>query len=91
MGGGRWPACLSRGFQTLDERKQDHLLFSQMSIELGGQAVEVSFQGHQGIAMAGAVGGLKVMEIRRLAARGHIVKVIGDGQFWKLVKSRRRR
>jgi hypothetical protein len=27
------------------------------------------------------------MESRRLAARGHAVKVIGEGQFWKLVES----
>jgi hypothetical protein len=34
------------------------------------------------------------MEIRRLASRGHIVKVIGERQFWKLVdvsKARRAR
>jgi hypothetical protein len=27
------------------------------------------------------------MEIRRLAARGHPVTVIGDAQFWRLVES----
>jgi hypothetical protein len=27
------------------------------------------------------------MEIRRLAAQGHAVKVIGEAQFWKLVES----
>jgi serine/threonine-protein kinase len=37
--------------------------------------------------IAGTAGGLKLMEIRRLAARGHAVKVIGEGQFWKLVES----
>jgi hypothetical protein len=29
---------------------------------------------------------LKLMEIRRLAADGHSVKVIGEQQFWKLVE-----
>ncbi|HJU90202.1 MAG TPA: protein kinase [Gemmatimonadaceae bacterium] len=37
------------------------------------------------LQIAGTVGGLKILEIRRLAARGHPVTVIGDGQFWKLV------
>jgi eukaryotic-like serine/threonine-protein kinase len=35
--------------------------------------------------IAGRDGGSKLLEIRRLAARGHVVKVIGEGQFWKLV------
>ena len=57
-----------------------------------GRSTDVLVRGRTNVLqIAGAVGGLKVMEIRRLAARGHIVKVIGDGQFWKLVKSRRRR
>jgi serine/threonine-protein kinase len=37
--------------------------------------------------IAGRGGGLKLIEIRRLAAKGHPVTVIGDGQFWKLVES----
>jgi hypothetical protein len=32
------------------------------------------------------VGGLKIMEIRRLAARGHLITVIGEKQLWKLVE-----
>ena len=28
------------------------------------------------------------MEIRRLAAMGHAVTVIGEGAFWKLVESK---
>ena len=40
--------------------------------------------------IAGADGGLKLMEIRRLAAKGHVVKVIGERQFWRLVETRRR-
>jgi len=39
------------------------------------------------LQIAGTVGGLKLMEIRRLAARGHAVRVIGEGQFWRLVES----
>jgi hypothetical protein len=40
------------------------------------------------LQIAGTVGGLKLMEIRRLAARGHAVTVIGDAQFWRLVESK---
>ena len=43
------------------------------------------------LQIAGRAGGVKVLEIRRLAAKGHVVKVIGDRQFWRLVKRRRRR
>lgn len=39
--------------------------------------------------IAGAGGGVKLIEVRRLAAKGHVVKVIGDGQFWRLVKPAR--
>jgi hypothetical protein len=35
--------------------------------------------------VAGKGGGLKLMEIRRLAAKGHRVTIIGEAQFWKLV------
>jgi hypothetical protein len=35
--------------------------------------------------VAGISGGLKLMEIRRLAAKGHRITVIGEAQFWKLV------
>jgi len=43
--------------------------------------------------VAGKGGGLKLMEIRRLAAKGHRVTIIGEAQFWRLVaraKSARR-
>jgi len=60
-----------------------------------GRSTDVLVRGRTNVLqIAGAVGGLKVMEIRRLAAKGHVVKVIGDRQFWKLVASataRRRR
>jgi hypothetical protein len=36
--------------------------------------------------VAGKFGGLKLMEIRRHAARGHRVTIIGEEQFWRLVK-----
>jgi serine/threonine protein kinase len=38
------------------------------------------------LQIAGAAGGTKLLEIRRLATRGHAVKVIGERQFWKLVE-----
>jgi eukaryotic-like serine/threonine-protein kinase len=57
-----------------------------------GRATDVLVRGRpNALQIAGAVGGLKLMEIRRLAARGHVVTVIGDRQFWKLVKPSRRR
>lgn len=36
------------------------------------------------LQVAGKAGGLKLMEIRRLAAKGHRVTIIGEAQFWKL-------
>jgi serine/threonine protein kinase len=35
--------------------------------------------------VAGKDGGLKLMETRRLAAKGHRITIIGETQFWKLV------
>jgi hypothetical protein len=35
--------------------------------------------------VAGKDGGLKLMEIRRLAAKGHRITIIGEAQFWRLV------
>jgi serine/threonine-protein kinase len=53
-----------------------------------GQSTDVLVRGRpNALQIAGTVGGLKLMEIRRQAARGHVVKVIGDGQFWKLVEA----
>jgi serine/threonine protein kinase len=37
--------------------------------------------------IAGADAGVKLLEIRLLATRGHRVTVIGENQFWKLAKS----
>ena len=51
-----------------------------------GQLTDVLVRGRpNALQIAGTVGGLKLLEIRRLAARGHPIAVIGDGQFWKLV------
>ena len=52
-----------------------------------GSATDVLVRGRpNALQVAGTVGGLKLMEIRRLAARGHAVKVICEGQVWKLVE-----
>jgi serine/threonine-protein kinase len=57
-----------------------------------GRSTDVLVRGRtNALQIAGAVGGLKVMEIRRLAGKGHVVTVIGDRQFWKLVASKRRK
>jgi hypothetical protein len=54
-----------------------------------GQLTDVLVRGKpNALQIAGAVGGTKLMEIRRLAASGHSVKVIGDGQFWRLVSKK---
>jgi eukaryotic-like serine/threonine-protein kinase len=54
-----------------------------------GRSTDVLVRGRpNALQIAGTVGGLKLMEIRRLAGRGHVVTVIGDRQFWRLVKKR---
>jgi serine/threonine protein kinase len=54
-----------------------------------GQLTDVLVRGKPNkLQIAGQVGGTKIMEIRRLAALGHPVRVIGDGQFWTLVENR---
>ena len=56
-----------------------------------GQSTDVLVRGRPNVLqIAGTEGGLKLMEIRRLAARGHVVTVIGEKQFWKLVEPARR-
>jgi eukaryotic-like serine/threonine-protein kinase len=51
-----------------------------------GPSTDVLVRGRPNVLqIAGTAGGTKLMEIRRLAARGHLVKVIGEGQFWRLV------
>ena len=57
-----------------------------------GRLTDVLVRGRPNkLQIAGAGGGTKLMEIRRLAARGHVVKVIGERQFWKLANQRRQR
>ena len=53
-----------------------------------GQTTDVLVRGRpNALQIAGTVGGLKLMEIRQQAAKGHPVTLIGDAQFWKLVES----
>jgi serine/threonine protein kinase len=40
--------------------------------------------------VAGKAGGLKLMEIRRLAAKGHRIIIIGEALFWRLARARGR-
>jgi serine/threonine-protein kinase len=51
-----------------------------------GLSTDVLVRGRpNALQVAGTVGGTKLMEVRRLAAMGHAVRVIGDKQFWSLV------
>ena len=53
-----------------------------------GPSTDVLVRGRpNALQIAGTVGGLKIMEIRRLAARGHLITVIGEGQFWRLAET----
>jgi eukaryotic-like serine/threonine-protein kinase len=55
-----------------------------------GQSTDVLVRGRPNtLQIAGAAGGTKLMEIRRLAANGQAIRVIGEQQFWRLVESRR--
>jgi eukaryotic-like serine/threonine-protein kinase len=57
-----------------------------------GRSTDVLVRGRpNALQIAGAGGGTKLMEIRRLAARGHVVKIISDRQFWKLAGASRPR
>jgi serine/threonine protein kinase len=52
-----------------------------------GPSTDVLVRGRPNVLqIAGTVGGLKLMEIRRLKARGHLVRVIGEAQFWRLAE-----
>jgi len=56
-----------------------------------GQLTDVLVRGRPNtLQIAGTAGGTKLMEIQRLAASGHAVKVIGERQFWKLVEAKDR-
>jgi serine/threonine-protein kinase len=51
-----------------------------------GKTTDVLVRGRpNALQVAGNAGGTKLMEVRRLAATGHVVKVIGEGQFWRRV------
>src|SRR5712691_5688026 len=54
-----------------------------------GPSTDILVRGRpNALQIAGKDGGLKLMEIKRLAAKGHRVTVIGEAQFWKLVARR---
>ena len=56
-----------------------------------GQSTDVLVRGRpNALQIAGTAGGLKLMEIRRLAAKGHRITIIGERQFWKLAESGKR-
>jgi len=51
-----------------------------------GPSTDVLVRGRpNALQVAGKDAGTKLMEIRRLAAQGHRVTIIGESQFWKLV------
>ena len=51
-----------------------------------GQSTDVLVRGRpNALQIAGTAGGLKLMEIKQQAAKGHPVTLIGDAQFWRLV------
>lgn len=53
-----------------------------------GQTTDVLVRGRpNALQIAGTAGGLKLMEIKQQAAKGHPVTLIGDAQFWRLVES----
>jgi eukaryotic-like serine/threonine-protein kinase len=52
-----------------------------------GQSTDVLVRGRpNALQIAGKDGGSKLIDVRRLAARGHKVTVIGERQFWRLVE-----
>jgi len=55
-----------------------------------GQGTDILVRGRPNVLqVAGDAGGTKLMEVRRLAAQGHLVKVIGEAQFWRLVEPKK--
>jgi serine/threonine-protein kinase len=57
-----------------------------------GPSTDVLVRGRpNALQIAGRDGGSKLLEVRRLAARGHVVKVIGEALFWRLVAPAARR
>lgn len=57
-----------------------------------GRETDVLVRGRpNALQIAGRAGGTKLMEVRRLAAKGHAITVISDRQFWRLVERHRGR
>lgn len=57
-----------------------------------GRATDVLVRGRPNAQqIAGKDGGSKLIEVRRLAAEGHKVTIIGERQFWRLVEPARPR
>lgn len=59
-----------------------------------GPSTDVLVRGRpNALQVAGKAGGRKLVELRRLAAQGHRITIIGEAQFWKLapVAARTRR
>lgn len=55
-----------------------------------GASTDILVRGRpNALQVAGKDGGLKLMETRRLAAKGHRITIISDAQFWKLVAKRK--
>ena len=53
-----------------------------------GQSTDILVRGRPNTQqIAGKAGGTKLMDVRRLAARGHMVRVIGERQFWRLAEA----
>ena len=53
-----------------------------------GVSTDVLVQGRPNVLqVAGKAGGTKLMEVRRLAAKGRRVAIIGERQFWKLAEA----
>ena len=56
-----------------------------------GQSTDVLVRGRpNALQIAGKDGGSKLIEVRRLASRGHKVTVIGERQFWRLAAKKSR-
>ena len=52
-----------------------------------GASSDVLVRGRPNVLqIAGEDGGTKLLDIKRLAKKGHAVKVIGEKQLWKLVQ-----
>jgi serine/threonine protein kinase len=57
-----------------------------------GKTTDVLVRGRpNALQIAGKDGGSKLIEVRRLAARGHRVTIIGERQFWTLVATASKR